>query len=235
MALPECKAPGNGKEKVDSCGSNEHPCLSAWASEGGSEVGEERGNTESEGYACPFSSPGAPEGQTRVPKPLVTAQSHPSPGGCASCIYLSLLILHFTNSFCERQAGPRGAVSLCPCPWEAEKEKGRRRRRSSRRDRPGCGKQLAETGKLLSLCACLWQLSCLQVPGLQWGCAPGQAGGAQARESLWAGGGGLGAGGPGLHWGGLPCAARPLGRLIHSMGSRVGTLCHCLPASLWCQ
>lgn len=148
MALPECKAPGNGQEKVDSCGPNEHSCPSAWSSEGGSEGGEGRGTTDREGYVCPFPRPGALAGQAGVPKPLATAQSHPSPGGCASRIHLSPLVLHFTNSFCERQAGPRGAVSLCPCPWEAEKEKGRRRRRSSGRDRPGCGKQLAEKGKL---------------------------------------------------------------------------------------
>lgn len=101
--------------------------------------------------------------------------------------------LHFTNSFLRetsRAQGGRISVSLSLGGGE---EKGRRGRRGSGRPRPGCGKQLVENGKLLSLCARLWQASCLRSPGLPWGCAAGQAGRARAREPPWGAGFGLGA------------------------------------------
>lgn len=70
-------------------------------------------------------------------------------------VYLAPLGLHFRNSFVKEKLGPGGPYLCVLVLGRLRKEKGRRQRRDSERDRPGCGKQLMENGKQLSVCLAL--------------------------------------------------------------------------------
>lgn len=80
------------------------------------------------------------------PKVPSSCRSRPSHGAVPAMGQLSPPGLHFRNSFRERRAGPRGAVSLHPCPWEAERGDGEERRWGLG-GTSGCRKQSAERGR----------------------------------------------------------------------------------------
>ena len=122
-----------------------------------------------------FHSLGAVSGQARAPGSWWPHRAILPLGAVLATVYLPLLGLHFRNSFWERQAGPRGAVSLCPCPWKVGKGEGEEEKEGPWEGQARLWKAISRQWEItFSLCVWLWWLSCYHSLGLRQGCGEDQ-------------------------------------------------------------